>query len=101
MSETLSPLGNRVLVRVAKAEEKIGSIVIPDAVVTTVRRGEVLAVGPGEAVMYPDGSHRLDCGVPSGAVVLFGKDAGVPVGEGLLILRGTDLLAVVRCGNDE
>lgn len=91
----LRPLGDGVLVRVSRAGEvSKGGTVIPEAAQKRPRRGEVLAVGPG--VWERDGamSYRRESDARVGQVVLFGDFAGVEVGDGLLLLRESDLLAV-------
>ncbi|HEU4759456.1 MAG TPA: co-chaperone GroES [Dehalococcoidia bacterium] len=93
METKLKPLGDNVLVRVAKAEEKIGSIVVPDAAQKKPRKGEVLAVGEGRWA-NDHNLVRIESAVKPGNVVLFGSYAGVEVGEGLLMLKEADLLAV-------
>lgn len=85
---TLQPLGDRVVVRQnAPADEKVGSIIVPDAHKEKPQTGTVLAVG--DAVTK----------VAIGQAVLFGKYTGTEVTVGreqLLILNGADLLAIVH-----
>jgi chaperonin GroES len=99
----IKPLGNRVLVQRAKADEKsAGGIIIPDNAKERPVRGEVLAVGPGSFIEKPGGvngvGHRpLD--VKPGDVVLFGKYAGTEIGdpaENQVILTEDDILAIVE-----
>lgn len=102
--EKLRPLGDGVLVRVEKAQEtSAGGIIIPDNAKEKPRRGEVLAVGPGtplegfsDPVNTPARIRKV--AVEPGAVVLFGQFTGTQVGEddGLLLLKESDLLAVVE-----
>jgi chaperonin GroES len=98
MAETLKPLEAGVLVRVAKAEDtSAGGIIIPDAAKEKPRRGEVLAVGPGtwHPTPAPGEESLRPVGVKRGETVLFGAYSGTKVGEDLLLLRESDLLAVV------
>jgi chaperonin GroES len=107
-AEKLRPLGDGVLVRVAKAEDTSkGGIIIPDAAKEKPRRGEVLAVGlgapvsqGGEAtiVIARDGSRsdRRPVEVKPGEVVLFGAYVGTEVGPDLLLLKEADLIAAVE-----
>jgi len=90
------PLHDRVVVRRVEEETKTaGGIIIPDTAKEKPMQGEVIAVGPGardEAgrIVAPD--------VKKGDRVLFGKWSGTEVkidGEDLLILRESDVLAVV------
>lgn len=92
----LRPLGDGVLVKVFPAGEvSKGGIVIPEAAQKRPRRGVVLAVGPGRWESDGQGGswHRPVDVLPD-KVVLFSEFAGVEVGEGLLLLRESDLLAV-------
>ena len=97
MSQTLQPLGDRVLVRPMAAEEvRASGIVIPDTAKEKPQEGEVLAVGPGK--LDEDGK-RLPMDVKVGDRVLFSKYGGDEFtidGEELKILGESDILAVVK-----
>ena len=88
----IQPLADRVLVKAAAAEETtVGGIIIPDSAKEKPLRGEVLAVGNGtkdeEMILKP------------GDQVLYGKYAGTELefeGEKFLIMRQSDILAVLR-----
>ena len=89
---TIKPLADRVLVKPAPAEEKtVGGIIIPDTAQEKPSRGAVVAVGQGtkdETMVLKAGDN-----------VLYGKYAGTEVeidGEKLLIMRQSDVLAVVE-----
>lgn len=90
------PLYDRVVVKVLEQEEKTrGGIVLPDTAKEKPQKGEVIAVGPG--AVRDDGT-RVPPEVKAGDKVLFAKYAGTEVkvdGEELLILRESDILAVV------
>ena len=43
----IKPLADRVLVKPAQAEEKVGGIIIPDTAKEKPLKGEVVAVGQG------------------------------------------------------
>lgn len=92
----IKPLYDRVVVKVLEEEEKTaGGIVLPDTAKEKPQKGEVLAVGPG--AVREDGT-RVPPEVKTGDKVLFAKYAGTEVkvdGEELLILRESDILAVV------
>ena len=47
----IQPLADRVLIKPAAAEEKIGGIIIPDTAKEKPLKGEVLAVGKGTKVL--------------------------------------------------
>jgi chaperonin GroES len=87
---TIKPLADRVLVRPAQAEEKVGGIIIPDTAKEKPQHGSVIAVGGG--------TKDEEMVLKAGDEVLYGKYAGTEVeldGEKLLIMRQSDVLAVV------
>jgi chaperonin GroES len=92
----LTPLGDRVLVRVEDKEEALPSgLVIPDTAKEKPQEGTVIAVGPGA---YHEGK-RIPMDVKSGDRVIFSKYGGTEIkveGEELLILSERDILAVVN-----
>jgi chaperonin GroES len=93
---TLRPLADRVVVRPVEREEKTASgIVLPDTAKEKPQEAEVIAVGPGR---LEDGK-RVALDVKVGDRVLYSKYAGTEVkvdGEELLILRESDILAIVE-----
>jgi chaperonin GroES len=94
-SVTVGPLADRVVVRSLESNEQTrGGLFIPDTAKEKPQEGEILAVGPGR---FDDGK-RVPMEVKVGDKVLFGKYSGTEVmidGESLLILRETDVLAVL------
>lgn len=92
----IKPLGDRVVLKVLEAEEKTASgIVLPDTAKEKPQQGKVLAVGPGK---FGEDGELVPMNVKEGDVVLFAKYAGTEVkyeGEELLILKESDLLAIV------
>ena len=99
MAMSLKPLGDRVIVK-PKAKEEVtkSGIVLPDSASEKPQEGSVLAVGPGRIL---DNGKRVDMEVKSGDSVLFAKYAGTEVkldGEEYLVIRETDLLAIVTNG---
>jgi chaperonin GroES len=94
---SLRPLHDRILVRrLEEAEQKRGSIIIPDTAKEKPQQATILAVGSGR--ISDDGKvHPLD--VKAGDKVVFGKYAGTEVkidGEELLIIREDDVLGVIE-----
>jgi chaperonin GroES len=87
----VTPLHDRVIVKPAKAEEKTaGGIIIPDTAKEKPQRGVIVAAGPGK--------KDEPVTVKVGDTVLYGKYAGTEIqieGEDLLIMRESDLLAIV------
>ena len=91
----VKPLSDRVIVRALEAEDRVGSIIIPDTVKEKPQQGEVVAVGPGKR--REDGS-RDKMSVKKGDRVLYGKWSGTEItldGEDLLIVSESDILAVL------
>jgi chaperonin GroES len=91
----VSPLADRVVVKpLEEAEQMRGGLYIPDTAKEKPQQGEILAVGPGR---YEDGK-RIPPDVKVGDRVLYGKYSGTEVtldGEQVLILRESDVLAVI------
>jgi len=87
----IKPLGDRVLVSPAPAEEKIGGIIIPDTAKEKPLRGTVVAVGKGtkdEEMLLKEGDQ-----------VLYGKYSGTELeleGVKYLMMRQSDVLAVIE-----
>ncbi len=97
MALSLKPLGDRVVVEPIEQEEvTAGGIVLPETAKEKPQQGNVLAVGPGGR--DEDGKHvAMDVSV--GDKVLYAKYAGTEFkvdGKKLLILRESDLLAIVE-----
>jgi chaperonin GroES len=78
------------------SEQMRGGLYIPDTAKEKPSQGEVVAVGPGK---ISDEGKRLDMDVKTGDRVLYGKYSGTDVtldGEEFLILRESDVLAVIK-----
>lgn len=94
----LKPLGDRIVVRRAEAQEKTaGGILLPDAAKDKPQRGKVLAVGAGK--LLKDGTRR-PLQVKEGDTILFTAWAGDEFREqtnpnAILLMREEDVLAVV------
>lgn len=95
-SEKVAPLADRVVVRaMEEAEQMRGGLYIPDTAKEKPQQGEVIAVGPGRT----EDGKRVAMEVKTGDKVLYGKYSGTEVtidGEQLLILRESDILAIVK-----
>ncbi len=87
----ITPLHDRVIVRPAVVETKTaGGIIIPDTAKEKPQQGTVVAAGPGK--------KDEPVTVKTGDMVLYGKYAGTEItveGEELLIMRESDILAIV------
>jgi len=94
----IRPLGDRILVRRIKEEEKTkGGIIIPDTAKEKPQEGKVVAVGKGKA-NEKDGK-LIPLGVKAGDKILFGKYSGSEIkleGEEHLILREDDILGIIE-----
>ncbi len=90
MSDTLQPLGARVLVKITPEEQTTKSgLVLPDTAKEKPQRGDVVAVGEDDDLIK----------VAVGDRVLFPKYTGTEIrleDEDYLIIEATDLLAIVK-----
>ena len=97
MSEIkLKPLGDRVVIKPAAAEEKTaGGIILPDTVKEKPVEGTVIAVGPGKVA---DDGKMIKMEVKVGDKVLYGKYSGTEVTinrEDYLIMRESDIFGIL------
>ncbi|HHH83176.1 MAG TPA: co-chaperone GroES [Chloroflexi bacterium] len=97
MALKIKPLADRLVVKPLEEEEVTPSgIVLPETAKEKPQRGEVLAVGPGAR---DDKGNRIPMEVSVKDKVLFAKYAGTEIkmdDEKLLILRESDILAVLE-----
>lgn len=97
MALKLKPLGDRLVVKPLESEEVTpGGIVLPETAKEKPQKGQVLAVGPGAR---DDEGKRIKMDVSVNDKVLFAKYAGTEIkidGEKLLILRESDILAILE-----
>ncbi len=93
----LKPLGDRVLIEVAKEEEKtVGGLVLASAAKERPQTGTVIAVGDGRGL---DHGELAAVPVQVGDTVLFEKYAGSEVkydGKEYLIFSAKDIVAIVE-----
>lgn len=93
----LKPLGDRVIIQVAKEEEKtIGGIVLASSAQEKPQIGEVVAVGEGRTL---ENGEKAELSVKVGDQVMFEKYAGSEVkfeGREYLIVNGKDIMAIVE-----
>jgi chaperonin GroES len=96
MALNLKPLGSRVVVEPLEENEvTAGGIVLPETAKEKPQKGTVLAVGPGDR---DEDGKRIPMDVAVNDTVLFAKYGGTEIkvdGKKLLILRESDLLAIV------
>jgi len=93
----LKPLGGRVIVEPIEQDEiTAGGIILPETAKEKPQEGKILAAGPGDR---DDEGKRIAMEVNVGDKVLYAKYSGTEVkvdGKKLLILRESDILAVVE-----
>ncbi|MDQ3697627.1 MAG: co-chaperone GroES [Gemmatimonadota bacterium] len=91
----VNPLADRVVIKpLEESEQMRGALYIPDTAKEKPQQGEVMAAGPGRF----EKDKRVPMDVKVGDKVLYGKYSGTEVtldGEQYLILRESDILAVV------
>jgi chaperonin GroES len=91
------PLRDRILLkRVDEAEQKAGSIIIPDSAKEKPQQAEVVAVGSGRIL---DNGKTVPLTVKAGDKVLIGKWSGTDVkidGQEYLILKEDEVLGVIQ-----
>lgn len=96
MKIKFKPLADRLVVKPLEEEEVTPSgIVLPETAKEKPMKGEVLSVGPGAR---DEDGKRIEMDVKVGDKVLFAKYGGTEIkvdGEKLLILRETDVLAII------
>ena len=86
----IKPLGDRVLVLPAPAEEKVGSIIIPDTAKEKPLHGKLVSTG--------NGTKDEEMFLKEGDEVLYGKYSGTELeyeGTKYLMMRQSDVLAVI------
>jgi chaperonin GroES len=95
ISMNVRPLHDRIIVqRLEDANDRVGSIVIPDSAKEKPQQGKVLVAGLGKT--NKDGT-RLPLDVKAGDTILFGKYSGQEVkldGIEYLIMKEDDVLAI-------
>jgi chaperonin GroES len=95
-SGTIRPLGDRVLVKRAEAEERTaGGILLPESAKDKPKEGTIISIGDGKTL---DTGEKSTFSVKAGDRVLFSAYAGTEVkygGEEYLIMREEDILGVI------
>lgn len=92
----LKPLGDRVVLKLLKAEEKTKSgILLPSQAKEKPQEAQVIAVGPGGIV---DGKE-IKMEVKEGDLVIYSKYSGTEVkydDQEYVVVRQNDILAIVE-----
>jgi len=90
------PLGDRILVKRIKEEEKTkGGIIIPDTAKEKPQEGKVVAIGKGK---YSEDGKLIPIEVKVGDKILFGKYSGSEIkleGDEHIIMREDDILGIL------
>ena len=95
----LKPLGDRLIVRAIEEEQTTASgLVLPDTAKEKPQKGKVLAAGDGR---LDEAGKRIPMDVKEGDEILYSKYGGTEIkdpdtGEDLLVLRESDVLAVIE-----
>ncbi|OWM84060.1 20 kDa chaperonin, chloroplastic-like [Punica granatum] len=93
---SITPLGDRVLVKIKTVEEKTqGGILLPTTAQTKPQGGEVVAIGEGKKL----GNTKVDISVKTGTPVVYSKYAGTELafnGSSHIILKEDDLLGTLE-----
>ncbi len=93
----LKPLADRLVVEPLEQEDVTsGGIFLPETAKEKPQQGKVVAAGPGRV---DDDGKRVHMEVKVGDRVLYAKYSGTEIkldGKKVLILRETDILAVVE-----
>jgi chaperonin GroES len=96
-SATVTPIGDRVLIKRVEADEKTkGGIILPDTAKEKPREGVVISVGTGKLL---ENGTRQPMTVKPKDRVLFSSYAGSEIkldGEELMILGEDEILAVIE-----
>ena len=97
MALKIEPLGDRVVIKPVKEEEKTkGGIFLPDTAKEKPQRGTVEAVGPGKV---DDKGNRIPMELKKGDKVIYQKYTGTEIKENeedYLILRESDIIAKIK-----
>ena len=97
MALNMRPLGDRVVIEPQEREERTESgLYIPETAKEKPQQGTILAVGQGRR---DDSGNRITMDVQEGQTVFYAKYAGTEIkmdGKKLLILKETDILAIVE-----
>ena len=93
----LKPLADRLVVEPIEQEEvTAGGIILPETAKEKPQQGKVIAAGPGRT---DEDGKRSPMDVNVGDKVLYAKYSGTEIkldGKKLLILRESDILAIVE-----
>ena len=95
-TSTVTPLGDRVLVKRVQADDKTkGGIILPDSAKEKPREGVVMAVGLGKLL---DNGERRTLSVKKKDRVLLSSYAGSEIkldGDEMMILGEDEILAII------
>lgn len=94
----VKPLGDKILIRRAEAEDKTqAGIFLPESAKDTPRQGRIIAVGNGN--LNRDTGEYIPFTVKKGDTVIFSSFAGTEIkidGEEMLIMTEDDILGIIE-----
>lgn len=93
----VKPLGNRVLIRIAKNPTTKGGIFLPETAQEKPKQGEIVSVGPGKT---DENGQLIPMSLKEGQVVLYssyaGREVDVEGDDDYLILSEEDVLGIIE-----
>jgi chaperonin GroES len=96
----LKPLGDRVVIEPMEQDEQTTTgIFLPETAKEKPQQGKIVAAGPGAR---KETGERIEMDVQVDDTVLYARYAGTTIkleGEEYLILKETDILAIVENGD--
>lgn len=97
MSQTISPLHDRILLKRLESEQTTAAgLIIPDTAKEKAQYAQVVATGPGKVTA--DGKRQA-IGVTVGDKVIFGKYSGTEIkleGQEYLIVKEDEILGIIK-----
>lgn len=97
MTQTISPLHDRILLKRLESEQTTpGGLIIPDSAKEKAQYAQVVAVGPGR--LTNEGEIR-PLGVKVGDKVIFGKYSGTEIkveSQEYLIVKEDEILGIIK-----
>lgn len=96
MTQTISPLHDRIVIKRIDEQETAGSIIIPDTAKEKTQFGEVVSTGPGKLT---SSGEIKPVTVQKGDRIIFGKYSGTEItfdGQEFLIVKEEEILGIIK-----
>ncbi len=93
---SIQPLQDHVLAKIITAQEKAGSIILPETAQQNPVKAEVIAVGPGRVT---ESGARLPMDIQKGDTIIFENNSGTEIkdhSETFILVKQTDILAKIN-----